>query len=278
MGAAAASGVQVIGLCRFSVPSLGAFQSLPEEIAARRAALYDPLRLRLRMTWFEHVLLPGVLLQSDPDFTLVLLLGADLPDPAHSRLKALAAEVPQIRIVYAPPGEHRAVCAAAMRPLVDPQARIVAQFRLDDDDAICRNFVQRIRRDLALLDRMQGKHGALALDYAKGFVLRDEAGQVGVEPVLAQGWAPGLVLALPREMDKFVLDFPHHLIWKRMPVMSLVDQIMFVRGAHDGNDSRILRYDRGFRVSAAEIPRLLAERFAIDLDGFAAALARAHEG
>ncbi len=272
-----ASGVQVLGLCRFSVPSLGAFQSLPEEISDRRAALYDPARLGRRMIWFEHVLLPGVMLQSDPDFTLVLMLGPDLPEPFHSRIKALVAEVPQIRIAYAPPGEHRAICAEAMRPHLAPQARLVAQFRLDDDDAISLNFVQRIRRDLALLDRLQGKHGALALDYAKGFVLRDEAGRVTAEPVLTQGWAPGMVLALPPGLNKFVLDYPHHLIWKRMPVLSLVDQIMFVRGAHDGNDSRILRFDRGFRVQATEIPRLLAERFAIDLEGFAAALA-AQEG
>ena len=57
-----------------------------------------------------------------------------------------------------------------------------------------------------------------------------------------------------------------------------VAQIMFVRGAHDGNDSRILRVERGFRVPQEDIPRLLAERFAIDLDGFAAALAAAEEG
>ena len=270
--------VQVMGLCRFSVPSLGAFQSMPAEIAARRAALYDPARLRLRLTWFEHVLLPGILTQIDPDFTLVLLIGADLPEPFQARLRALAAEAPQIKVVEAPPGEHRAVCAAAMRPLVDPGARIVAQFRLDDDDATCRSLVQRIRRDLAMLERMQGKHGAMVLDYAKGFVLRDEGDRVHVEPVLVQGWAPGMVLALPRALDRFVLDYPHHQVWKRMPTLSLVDQIMFVRGAHDGNDSTILRVDRGFRIAAAEIPRLLAERFAIDLDGFAAALAAARQG
>ena len=270
--------VQVLGLCRFSVPSLGAFQSMPEEIGARRAALYDPRRLSRRLAWFEHVLLPGLLLQQDPDFTLVLLLGADLPEPWHGRLLALVAELPQARVEYAEPGEHRVICAAAMRKHIDPGARLTAQFRLDDDDAVCRSFVQRIRRDLALLERLQGKHGTLALDYAKGFLIRDEAGVVSVEPAIAQNWAPGLVLVQPRESDRFVLDFPHHQIWKRMPVLSLVDQIMFVRGAHDGNDSSILRLERGFRVPREEIPRLLAERFAIDLDGFAAALRAAQEG
>ncbi|WP_149140211.1 glycosyltransferase [Gemmobacter caeruleus] len=270
--------VQVMGLCRFSVPSLGAFQSMPEEIGARRAALYDPRRLARRLAWFEHVALPGLALQTDPDFTLVLLIGADLPEPWQGRLRRLVADLPQIRVVATAPGEHRAICAAAMRPLVDPAAQIVAQFRLDDDDAISRNFVQRIRRDLALAERVQGRHGALALDYAKGFLIRDEGGRLTAAPVLAQNWAPGLVLALPRDGGRFVLDYPHHQIWKRMPVLSLVDQIMFVRGAHDGNDSRILRVERGFRVPQEEIPRLLAERFAIDLDGFAAALAAAEEG
>ena len=76
--------VQVMGLCRFSVPSLGAFQSMPEEIGARRAALYDPRRLARRLAWFEHVALPGLALQTDPDFTLVLLIGT-IPCPMREQ-------------------------------------------------------------------------------------------------------------------------------------------------------------------------------------------------
>ena len=71
--------LQVQGLCRFSLPCTGGFKKYHADFAERRAALYAPDRLDARCLWFEHVCLPGLALQTDPDFTLHVVLGADFP-------------------------------------------------------------------------------------------------------------------------------------------------------------------------------------------------------
>jgi len=53
--------IQVLGLCRFSFPSSGAFQIEHATIQERREALYAPHRLAQRLAWFENALLPSIM-------------------------------------------------------------------------------------------------------------------------------------------------------------------------------------------------------------------------
>lgn len=270
--------IQLLGLCRFSVPSRGAFQVTHDSIEARRAMLYDPARLAQRFAWLEQVALPGLRGQTDADFTLVVLLGEDFPEPWLGRMRALVAGLPQARLEFAPPGDHREVCAAAMRPHVEKRADWVVQFRLDDDDGLAFGFMQRVRRDLRQIAGMADRHKGLALDYGRGYVLRDLPEALQLEPVQTQCWAPGLAIALPQGDGRFVLDFPHHKIWRRLPVLGQMDQVMFLRGAHDANDSVIS--SRGALAGAdhAAAAAQIAARFGVDVVALRAALLQARGG
>ena len=99
--------IQILGLCRFSVPSFGAFQVTHDSIEARRAMLYDPQRLNARFTWFEHVFLPSIRSQTDPNFRMIVLVGNDLPEIWLEQLHSLVQATPQIVIEFAPPWKHR---------------------------------------------------------------------------------------------------------------------------------------------------------------------------
>lgn len=270
--------IQLLGLCRFSVPSRGAFQVSHDSIEARRAMLYDPARLAQRFAWLEQVALPGLRGQTDADFTLVVLLGEDFPEPWLGRMRALVAGLPQARLAFAPPGEHREVCAAAMRPHLDKAADWVAQFRLDDDDGLAFGFMQRVRRDLRQIAGMADRHKGLALDYGRGFVLRDLPEALQIEPVQAQCWAPGLAIALPPDDGRFVLDFPHHKVWRRLPVLGQMDQVMFLRGAHDANDSVISSRGALAGPDHAAAAAQIAARFGVDVAALRAALLQARGG
>lgn len=265
--------IQVLGLCRFSVPSLGAFQKKHDTIEERRAMLYAPGRLAQRFVWFEHVTLPAIRQQTDPDFTFVVLLGEDFPQPWHDRMKALVADIPQVRLAYAPPDDHRAICARAVRDHVDPTADLVAEFRLDDDDAVAIDFVARVREEAPALLHHFVRAGRVAIDFSRGLVLADGAEGPVLTPRRALYWTPALAVLTKVDAEERILDFPHHKIWTAMPTLTLPDDVMFVRGAHASNDSRIAA-----EAPASALPRerwapLLHRRFRIDLSAFGAALA-----
>ena len=114
---------QLLGLCRFSYLGGRGFQVRHGSIDERKRFLYDPARLSRRWTWFERVTLPGLTGQTDPDHTLVVMTGPDLPQPWLGRLREIAAAHPQIRLELVPPlDHHRVACARAIQPHVDPSA------------------------------------------------------------------------------------------------------------------------------------------------------------
>ena len=106
--------VQMLGLCRFSYLGGAGYQVAHDTIEARRAYLYDPERLARRWFWFENIVLPPLLAQTDPDFTLVLMTGPDLPEPYLSQLRELTGIAPQFRLsLIEPMAEHIEACRAA---------------------------------------------------------------------------------------------------------------------------------------------------------------------
>jgi hypothetical protein len=268
-------GIQVLGLCRFSVPSRGAFQVSHPDIEARRAMLYDPARLEERFAWFEQVLLPGIAAQTDPAFRLVLLLGEDFPEPWRTRMLVHVADIPQLVAEFAPPLHHREICAAAMGLHTDPEAQLVAEFRLDDDDAVAVDYVERLRRDADAARGLLGPEGTLGLDCSKGIVLWAREGRVEPLPRYALYWTPALAVLKPVADDRHILDFEHHKLWQKMPTLTRADEVMFVRGAHGTNDSPIAQKGPGFWMEPKKARQLLRDRFRIDLDALTETLARA---
>ena len=265
-------GIQVLGLCRFSVPSIGAFQIEHDTIEERRQMLYDPARLNQRFIWFEHVLLPGIAAQKDKAFKLMVLLGEDFPREHLSRMHALTGGLPQIVLSFAPALHHRKICAAAMAEHLDPDAEVVVQFRLDDDDGVAIDFTRRLRRDFRRVRSVFKNEGILAIDYGKGFVIAHEGDQLSCRPRLASYWAPGLAICLRPDDGRQILDFEHHLVWQQMPTLTMSDSIMFLRGSHGTNDSRVPIRGEVFPLPDEPVKKLIRKRFAVDLDGFSRAL------
>lgn len=234
--------------------------------------LYAPDRLAQRFLWFEHILLPSIRHQTDPDFTLIVLIGDDLPEPWRARMAALVAAIPQAVLDPVPAGDHRLVCHDAISRHIDPKAAAVAQFRLDDDDAVGIDFVARLRAEIPALWSLFQRSGYLALDFCKGVVLSDD----GTAPVVtlrrALYWTPALAVLTKPDSGKHILDFPHHIVWRHMPTVTFPDEVMFLRGAHGGNDCAIEPDRRSPSLTEDRWEPLLYRRFRISLAEFAAAL------
>lgn len=273
-------GIQVLGLTRFSVPSLGAFQVEHASIEERRAYLYDPARLTKRFAWFENVTLPGIAAQKDPAFRLVVLLGEDLPEPWRGRMRAHIDRIPQLTAHFAPPEHHRKICADAMRAHIDPAADHVLQFRLDDDDAVAVDFTRRLRRDWRKLRAFHNQRpGPVAIDYSRGLnLVAQRSGAIEIVPRLEAFLGVAFAIATRPGDGHHILDFMHHVIWQQMAAVTLPDGIMWLRGAHGGNDSGAPARTPRFEAGEAELRQAVRRRFKVDLPALKAALAAAGTG
>ncbi|MCH2078654.1 MAG: putative rhamnosyl transferase [Rhodobacteraceae bacterium] len=261
--------LQVLGLLRWSYPSdPSAFNKGAETLEELRAELYDDARLEERLFYLEHVILPCLAAQSDAKFKVVMLMGENLPDPWKERVLNAISTVPQVVPVFEHEGQkHRLVCRAAMMEHRNPRANAVAEFRLDDDDAICRDFVELVRRTYRRHKTIADGKGRFAIDFTQGLILDTRTDAAQLHPVLAQFWVPALALIYPPDHIRSLIDYPHKAVWKAMPSLELPGHVAFIRGVHGGNDSSIgethfAPHSWDFDPAGAE--KVLLDRFGLD--------------
>lgn len=261
--------MQVIGLCRFSYPSEGGFQVEHGSIDERRAYLYAPERIDQRFRLFEAVMLPGLRGQTDPDFSLVILVDEALPAPLLDRLHALVQDLPQAVIVARPPGPHRAVCKQVLNSArTDPETPCI-QFRMDDDDTVAHDFVARVRRDARSLNALCATNRLVAIDYNRGVLLRVAGGAVlQSEPCVLPYYPMAMAVVVQGGVKQSIMNFAHGKVAQFMPTVTFTDTVMYVRGLNDFNDSRQRRGTKALDPPVADAAglALLKERFGITPD------------
>lgn len=256
--------VQLLGLCRFSYVGLRGYQVEHATYEERRAYLYAPERLARRWLWFTEVALPGWRVQSDPDFTLVVMTGPDLPEPYLSRLRALSDQIPQLRLELVPPMErHLAACRAAIAPHVDPQADMIGHFRHDDDDAVALDYIAATRRDFAQVAGLWQAEGKLSLDYGRGLMLRIGDGQITVTPRLCHNMGVALTIFLRPDMPETALHYDHSKLAQWMPGVSVNRPLMFIRSIHGDSDSGAMGPGMPWDLDAGDLGRQLRQRFGL---------------
>ncbi|MBU3029559.1 glycosyltransferase [Paracoccus marinaquae] len=260
--------VQMLGLCRFSYVGLRGFQIDHASYEERRALLYDPARLRRRWLWFSEVALPAWRAQTDPDFTLVVMTGPDLPEPWLSRLKALSAEIPQLRLALVPPMKwHLPACRAAIAPHVDPRADVIGHFRHDDDDAVAIDYIASARADFGHVEALWRAEGRLALDHSRGLMLRLQEGGVQLTPRICHNMGVALTVFLRPEAQESALNYDHSKIGLWMPGVAITRPLMFIRSIHADSDSGSMGQGVPWPVEPAELDDLLWQRFRLRREG-----------
>ncbi|MFO1138869.1 MAG: glycosyltransferase [Paracoccus sp. (in: a-proteobacteria)] len=264
--------LQMLGLCRFSYLGGTGFQVKHEEIEERRAYLYDPARLARRWFWFENITLPGYIAQGDPDFTLVVMTGPDLPEPYLSQLHELTEILPQLRLALVPPMErHLDACMAAVAPHIEPGADVVGHFRQDDDDAVAVDFIQHARRDFPALEPLWSRSKRLCCDYSRGVVLKGTAEGVAVEPWVVHNTGIAQPIYLAPDAGRTAVHFQHWRVALSMPNVMMARHLMFARFLHHDNDSGAIGTGYRWPAEGADWNDLLAQRFCIDLPALDAA-------
>ena len=230
--------VQMLGLCRFSYVGLRGYQVDHDSFEARRAYLYDAERLARRWFWFTEVALPAWRAQTDPDFTLVVMTGPDLPEPWLSQLRDLCVEIPQLRLELVPPMErHLAACRTAIAPHVDPEAEVIGHFRHDDDDAVAVDYIAEARRDFRRVKALWKVDRKLSLDHSRGLMVEFRDGSLIATPRICHNMGVALTIFLGPEAEETALHYDHSKLPQWMPGVAVTKPLMFLRSIHGDSDS-----------------------------------------
>lgn len=274
--------VQMLGLCRFSYLGLRGYQKDHATVEERRAYLYDPGRLARRWRWFTEFALPGWRGQGDPDFTLVIMTGPDLPEPYLSDLKDLVAGIPQLRLALVPPMErHLAACRAAIAPHVDAGADVIGHFRHDDDDAVALDYVEQTRKDFDRVSSLWQSEKLLSLDYSRGLMVQPDGGRMRYTPRICQNMGVALTLFAAPDAETTALHYNHSQLPRWMPGVAVTRPLMFLRSVHVDSDSGDVGPGLPWELEDAAINRQLSHRFGLSregLDRLAASLDPAQAG
>ncbi len=232
------SKMQVIGLCRFSYPALGGFQIEHDTPEDRAAFLYDPVRMEERFATFQNLTLPPLLAQTDPDFTLAIVVGNAMPEKLLTRLLDLVQDIPQAVVLPRVPGRHRQVMCEVINHVREDRPLPSLQFRMDDDDAVAVTFVQRLREAAQDLGPMLAKHRYIGLDFNQGHIARIGPKGIHAKPTVETLWTPALGMAVAAGASRGIMNFSHAKLGRVMPVVTLPGEDMYVRGHNQFNDSR----------------------------------------
>lgn len=229
--------MRVIGVCRFSYPAHGGFRRMHDSLEEREAYLYDDARMALRFWHFESLTLPSLKAQTNPEFTVLVIIGENMPKHWLDRLHEITAPLPQLKIVPTPPIKHRTALELAIKAELGDTDQPSLQFRIDDDDAIGIDFVQQARFALRRSGRFHRETGRMAFDFNSGFSVKLSDTGLAVRAEFGHFLSCGLAVYFPAKDTKTVMNFGHHKLHQVMPMMIQPAPPMYLRSKHDDNDS-----------------------------------------
>ena len=270
--------MQTILFCRFSYPAEGGFQVDHDTAEDRRAYLYAPERMSVRFALFEHLCLPGLKAQTDPDFDFVVLIGSCLPSIYKSKLETLLDDIPQARVVVRDPGPHRQVCQTVLNAARKHINKPCLQVRHDDDDALAIDFVARLRKAASDCTALVRDNRLTGFDWNRGFTLRaSDVAQFEIAETVAPYLGVSQGMAVQGGVRQSMMNFAHSRINRFMPTVTFTDQPMFLRAHHATNDSRQKQHlsTPDFYAPTLDQIDLLNRRFALTADAVQSAFAPA---
>ncbi|WP_298858284.1 putative rhamnosyl transferase [uncultured Sulfitobacter sp.] len=230
--------MKTVGICRFSYQGKGGFKLGIDDPPALAAFLYDEARMEERFRLFEAITLPCIAAQTDPDFTFLIVTGNWFPKHYLERLKTLTARISQCVIRQYPPRPHRKIMAKAVNDWRGAPDSTCLQFRLDDDDAMALNFVERFKQTAHDLSAITAQHSSVAVDFNQGYVFTAGAAGVKLWPYHYPYSAIALGMIVQAGSDDTIMSHGHQNLWKTMPTLTLTGEDMMMRGHNDFNDSR----------------------------------------
>ena len=267
---------QIIGVCRFSYPSVGGFagpQLAPADLEAR---LFAPKRLERRFEFFETLTLPSLAAQTDQDFRLVVLIGRGLQMRYKNRLRDLADAYPFLMISQQDPTGPLVSTRKAFRRALLPETGFVTGFRIDDDDAVAVDYIARTRSVAETLLRegwVNGEDPAV-IAFHRGIYWDLNAPEqpfFDFKEKMPLGLACAMLAATDAQVNIF--RWNHRHLPAHVRCWTDPKDVMFIRTLHQTNNSDRSMPPGALPIETADGMGLLRDRFGIDPDAAMALMA-----
>jgi hypothetical protein len=216
--------------------------------------MIDPAYLGQRLDLFERFCLPTLRGQTRQDFTWLVLFAEDTPEAVKARVARYTQEWPNLVPVYLPAGlEH--VGRLVVAPYLDKTPQTLITTRIDNDDGLCRTYIEEVRR------LEQAKERTIA-HFPVGYVWHRDRIYLDRQDHNA---FTTLIEPLPQGVDSSYLTIykgSHSDIHQLGRVVDLGQEPAWLQVIHDTN---LENYVRGRRRRIGE----LADRFDVEVDSSA---------
>ncbi|SEO74146.1 Putative rhamnosyl transferase [Salinihabitans flavidus] len=259
--------IQVVGVIRFSVLAEGFAVDLYGGMDRLRQYLFDSGSLGWRFHIFENLGLPSLLRQTDPDFQLVLLTSIELPDYARERLEALVAPYGNLHVHAEGVEKQHRLIRRAYDSIPHDGYTHRAAFRLDNDDAVCMTFVERLKHlSHGLLD-LGGTDEPTAIAFNRGFYVEmkeDEPHEV-YDTVEREPLSTGTALLSRAGYHLNPYRYNHRAVAQHFNTYSDISFPVFLRTVHGENIDRVMKRGLRGRHGPRRIEKQIRSHFGMEM-------------
>jgi hypothetical protein len=258
---------QIVGVCRFSYLGAGGFEASKLDEAALMDLLYDPARMARRFAFFEKLCLPSLAAQTDQGFRLVVLIGTSMPMRFRKRLKGLAERYPFLRICAIEPNGPLNATRRAFRRGTEPGADYITGFRIDDDDAVAVDYIEKTRAVADQLIRLgwadEDNPAVIAFHRGIYWDLNDRAQPFyDFREIGPLGLASAMITRPDARSNMF--RWNHRRVAAHARMWSDPTDLMFVRTLHQHNDSGRTIPPGAEPLAKWQGKKILSDRFGLD--------------
>jgi len=259
--------IQVIGLVRFAYISKNGFRQKYKTQAEAREALFAPERMEFRLRMLEEICIRSMRNQTDQDFRLIVLVSLSLPTVYLKRVEAIIAPLEGAVLLMEPRQWMKQVTQSCFRRFVAPDAEYVINFRLDDDDALAVDYIEKLRHTGSELIR-QGRAGEpTVIAHSRGIYWALHLQEDGLR-IRTEKKPLGLACAMITSPDipANVFYWNHRELGKYFTLVMIPGKVMFLRSLHGYGDSGRQVPNWGHALAKAEMEAILARRFGFKIN------------
>ena len=258
---------KTVGLLRFSVLTPTYYSERFKTLEDTAAHLFAPERMALRFRLFEELCLPSLVRQSDPDFDMVVLTAETMPEQYLERLLDLIEPLPNIHCLPVGTENHYKLLQKGYNAIPKDGCTHRILFRLDDDDALDKDFVKRTKRIANGLMKLNGPRTPFIIAYNRGFYVRSTGDTSEVFDACERApLSTGTTLVAPAGHSANPYRYNHRKLAQHFNTYSDITVPAFIRTIHGDNKSNPAQMGLTHKLKEAEIDTLLQTHFDTSLD------------